>query len=409
MRARSGAAKGRAIMLTNLQQQPADALLALIKLHNADPRADKIDLGVGVYRTGQGDTPVFAAIKAAEKRLLETQDSKAYLGPEGDMDFVHALMPYIFGKDDPTMGGRIEGMQTPGGTGGVRLAVALAKRAGVPKAWMGVPSWPNHAQIFGDLGLELRTFNHAAKNGLVDMDALRTAIQLADRGDAILLHGCCHNPTGIDYSNAQWDEIAALVADKGLLPILDLAYQGLGQGMEEDAYGVRKVLSAVPEALIAYSCDKNFGMYRDRVGAVYAMVADPAQLNAVLSNGHALARSAWSMPPDHGAAAVRLILEDEALVALWLDELDTMRTRMRQVRARLAEAGSAGVIDLTPLGGQNGLFSVLPLSGEQILKLREDHGIYMAGSGRINVAGLTMGNIDKFIADVATVAAPAAA
>ena len=392
-------------MLENLEQQPADALLALIKLHNADPRADKIDLGVGVYRTGDGDTPVFAAIKAAERKLLETQDSKAYLGPEGDMGFVHALMPYVFGKDDPSKGGRIDGMQTPGGTGGVRLAAALAKKAGVQRIWMGVPSWPNHAQILADLGLELKTFAHATKGGVVDMDALRAALAEAQPGDAVLLHGCCHNPTGIDYSNADWDEIAGLVKARGVLPVLDLAYQGLGYGMEEDAYGVRRVLGEVPEALIAYSCDKNFGMYRDRVGAVYAMVADPAQLNAVLSNGHSLARAAWSMPPDHGAAAVRLILEDEALTKLWLDELDTMRARMRQVRARLAEAGKAGAIDLAPLGGQNGLFSIVPLTGEQILKLRNDHGIYMAGSGRINVAGLTMGNIDKFIADLAAVSA----
>ncbi|GHA08532.1 amino acid aminotransferase [Novosphingobium arvoryzae] len=392
-------------MLTNLAQQPADALLALIKLHNADPRADKIDLGVGVYRTDTGATPVFAAIKAAEAKLLETQDSKAYLGPEGDMGFVHALMPYVFGAANPTMDGRIDGMQTPGGTGGVRLAVALAKKAGVQRIWMGTPSWPNHAQIFADLGLELKTFNHATKAGVVDMDALRAALAEAGPQDAVLLHGCCHNPTGIDYSHADWDEIAALIAARGVLPVLDLAYQGLGKGMEEDAYGVRRVLAAVPEALIAYSCDKNFGMYRDRVGAVYAMVADPAQLNAVLSNGHALARAAWSMPPDHGAAAVRLILEDAAMTKLWLDELDVMRARMNKVRAKLAEAGSAGAIDLKPLGGQNGLFSILPLTSEQILKLRTDHGIYMAGSGRINVAGLTMGNIDKFIADLATVSA----
>ncbi len=392
-------------MLENLAPQPADALLALIKLYAADPRSDKIDLGVGVYRTGQGDTPVFAAIKAAEKKLLETQDSKAYLGPEGDMGFVHALMPYVFGKDDPTKGGRIDGMQTPGGTGGVRLAVALARKAGVQRVWMGLPSWPNHAQIFADIGVELKSFTHATGTGVVDMDALKGAVAQAQPGDAILLHGCCHNPTGIDYSNAQWDEIAALVKDAGLLPILDLAYQGLGQGMEEDAYGVRRVLAEVPEALIAYSCDKNFGMYRDRVGAVYVMASDADQLQAVLSNGHALARAAWSMPPDHGAAAVRLILEDAGMTALWLDELDTMRTRMRQVRAALAQAGHAGSVDLAPLGGQNGLFSVLPLSSDQILKLRSDHGIYMAGSGRINIAGLTMGNIGKFIADVASVSA----
>ncbi|MEQ1498857.1 MAG: aromatic amino acid transaminase [Novosphingobium sp.] len=390
-------------MLSNLEQQPADALLALIKLHGEDPRADKIDLGVGVYRTGQGATPVFGAIKAAEQKLVDTQDSKSYLGPEGDMGFVHALMPYIFGQDDPAKGGRIEGMQTPGGTGAVRLTVALAKRAGVGRIIMGLPSWPNHAQILGDLAVELVSFKHAGTDGKVDMDALRAAISGGQSGDAIMLHGCCHNPTGIDYSNAQWDEIAALIAAKGLLPILDLAYQGLGAGLEEDAYGVRKVLDAVPEALIAYSCDKNFGMYRDRVGAIYVMAENSEVLGRVLTNGFALARAAWSMPPDHGGAAVRLILEDPGLTAMWLDELDTMRTRISQVRAKLAAAGQAGSIDLTPLGHQNGLFSVLPLSSEQIQTLRSDHGIYMAGSGRVNIAGLTAGNIDKFIADLAVV------
>ena len=390
-------------MLDTLTQQPPDALLALIKLFGADPRSDKIDLGVGVYRTGQGDTPVFGAIKAAEKRLLETQDSKAYLGPEGDMGFVQALMPYIFGNDEPAKGGRIEGMQTPGGTGGVRLALAMAKKAGAARVWMGTPSWPNHAQIIADLALELKPFAHSGPDGAIDMDALQAAIAAAESGDAILLHGCCHNPTGIDYAPAQWDEIASLLAAKRLLPVLDLAYQGLGQGMEEDAYGVRKVLASVPEALVAYSCDKNFGLYRDRVGAFYMMTAEAGQMAATLSNGHALARATWSMPPDHGAAAVRIVLEDAAMTAQWLDELDTMRARMRQVRARLAEFGTAGSVDLRPVGSQNGLFAMLKLSPEQILRLRSDHAIYMAGSGRINVAGLTMGNIDAFVAALAAV------
>jgi aromatic-amino-acid transaminase len=392
-------------MLHNLQQQPADALLALIKLHNDDPRSTKIDLGVGVYRTGQGATPVFGAIKAAEQRLIDTQDSKAYLGPEGDMGFVHALMPYVFGKDDPTLGGRVDGMQTPGGTGAVRLALALAKRAGVKRIWMGTPSWPNHAQIVADLGLELKTFTHATPAGTADIDAVLAAIGEATAEDSILLHGCCHNPTGIDYSNADWDRIAPAMKASGVLPLIDLAYQGLGHGMEEDAYGLRRVLAEVPEALIAYSCDKNFGLYRDRVGAVYVMAEDGEVLNRVLSNGHALARAAWSMPPDHGAAAVRLILEDKALTAMWLDELDQMRGRMAQVRAKLGAAGKAGSVDLTPLGGQNGLFSIVPLNGEQILAIREKHGVYMAGSGRINVAGLTTNNIDQFIAAVADVSA----
>lgn len=391
-------------MLTNLAQQPADALLALIKLHNADPRADKIDLGVGVYRTGQGDTPVFQAIKAAEAKLVAEQDSKAYLGPEGDMGFVEALMPYVFGADCIDMGGRIEGLQTPGGTGSLRLALAMAKRAGAERVIVGVPSWPNHAQICADLGLEVVEFNHATAAGQTDMDALRSALAGAGERDVVLLHGCCHNPTGIDYSHAEWDEIAHLVAETKVLPILDLAYQGLGNGMEEDAYGVRRVLVAVPEALISYSCDKNFGLYRDRVGALYVMAEAAEDLPRMISNAYALARANWSQPPDHGAAAVRLVLAAEALTAQWLGELDIMRERMRQVRARLAAAGMVGTVDLRPVGGQNGLFSILSLSKEQVLELREKHGIYMAGSGRINVAGLTLGNIDKFIAAVADVA-----
>lgn len=391
-------------MLDRLEQQPPDALLALIKLYDADPRADKIDLGVGVYRTGQGATPVFGAIKAAEQRLVDEQDTKAYLGPEGDMGFVHALMPYVFGGD-PTRGGRIEGMQTPGGTGAVRLALALARRAGATRVLMGTPSWPNHAQIVRDLGLELVTFAHATDEGTANSAALKDALATAGKGDVVLLHGCCHNPTGIDYTTGQWDEIAALLADSPVLPVIDLAYQGLGEGMDEDAYGVRAVIDAVPEALIAQSCDKNFGLYRDRVGALYVLAKDAEELTRILSNGHALARAAWSMPPDHGAAAVRLILRDPKLTEQWLDELQQMRARIRQVRATLAKAGKIGEVDLAPLAQQNGMFATLPLSKEQIAVLRKDHGVYMAGSGRINVAGLTTDNIPKFTAALAEVAA----
>ena len=392
-------------MLDTLNQQPPDTLLALIKLFNADPSPDKIDLGVGVYRTADGATPVFAAIKAAERRLADTQPTKAYLGPEGDMGFVYALMPHIFGGDDPARGGLIDGMQTPGGTGAVRLAVALAKKAGATRVLMGTPSWPNHAQIMGDLSLEVLPFAHAAADGSADMATLRAALESAGAGDAVLLHGCCHNPTGIDYTPEQWDEIAALVKSSGVLPILDLAYQGLGLGMEDDAYGVRKVLATVPEALVAYSCDKNFGLYRDRVGALYAMGKDTDVTARIMSNGWALARANWSMPPDHGAAAVRLILDDEALTASWLEELDSMRARINQVREKLAASSNAGAVDLTPLGRQRGMFAMLPLDKDQILTLRNEHAIYMAGSGRINVAGLTMGNIDKFVGALAAVSA----
>ena len=389
-------------MLNRLEEQAPDALLALIKLYKADERDDKIDLGVGVYKTADGGTPVFAAIKGAEQRLIDGQDSKSYLGPEGDMGFVHALAPHLFGAQlaqDP----RIDGMQTPGGTGAVRLALALAKKAGVTRVLMGTPSWPNHAQIIDDLDLAMVGFNHAREDGRADMDALRDALASAREGDAVLLHGCCHNPTGVDYTGAEWDEIAGLVEESGVLPVLDTAYQGLGDGMEADAYGVRAVLPRVPEALVAYSCDKNFGLYRDRVGAFYVMGRDAEATSVAISNAASLARANWSMPPDHGGAAVRIVLEDEALTGEWLDELKSMRNRIGDVRAKLAAAGTAGSVDLTPLGKQKGMFAMLPVSKEQVQRLRDDHGIYMAGSGRINVAGLTMANIDKFVSALADV------
>ena len=392
-------------MLDQLEAQAPDALLALIKMYAQDPRDDKIDLGVGVYRTNDGATPVFRSIKAAEQQLVDTQDSKSYLGPEGDLGFVDALKPYVFGAD-PTMGGRVEGMQTPGGTGAVRLAAALAKAAGVTRIHLGVPSWPNHAQILQDVGLEAVTFQHAKADGAADIDALLQTIADARDTDAVLLHGCCHNPSGVDYTEAQWARIADAFADKGILPILDVAYHGLGHGLEEDVAGVRKVLAKVPEALVAYSCDKNFGLYRDRVGAFYMIAKQAADLPAIVSNANALARANWSMPPDHGGAAVRTVLTDEELTQQWLDELDEMRARMRRVRERLAAADNeVPGLNLAALGEQNGLFAMLPLTKEQIVRMREDHGVYMAGSGRINVAGLHAGNTDKFIAALADVTA----
>ena len=391
-------------MLDALQAQPADALLALIKLHAADPRDDKIDLGVGVYRTGDGATPVFKAIKGAEQRLVDEQDSKSYLGPEGDGGFVSGLMPYIFGGN-PERGGRIAGMQTPGGTGAVRLALALAQKAGARRVHLGTPSWPNHAQIVSDLGLETVPFDHALPDGTANLDAVLRVIREGGEGELVLLHGCCHNPTGIDYTDEQWRAIADALANSAVLPVLDIAYQGLGHGMEEDAAGIRTVIDAVPEALVAYSCDKNFGLYRDRVGAFYVLAKEAGDLDAIMSNANMLARATWSMPPDHGGAAVRIVVEDADLTRDWLGELDDMRERMRGVRERLAAAdGDIPGLNLGALADQNGLFAVLPLSSDQIAALRKDHGIYMAGSGRINVAGLHRGNIDKFIAALATVA-----
>ena len=389
-------------MLNRLEPQSPDALLALIKLHNADERSQKIDLGVGVYKTADGRTPVFRAIKQAEQRLVDDQPSKSYLGPEGDMGMVHALVPHLFGDAAPG-DDRLDGMQTPGGTGAVRLALALAKAAGAMRVLMGTPSWPNHAQIVKDLELEVVGFEHAAEDGSANMGALREALGGAGDRDVILLHGCCHNPTGVDYTNAEWDEIAGLLQDSAALPVIDMAYQGLGDGMDEDAYGVRKVASSVERLLVAYSCDKNFGLYRDRVGAFYIVGANADETAKAVSNAASLARANWSMPPDHGGAAVRLILEDESLTRDWLEELGEMRGRIASVRSQLAAAGTAGSVNLAPLGTQKGMFAMLPVNKEQVQQLRDDHAVYMAGSGRINVAGLTDENTPRFVAALADV------
>lgn len=390
-------------MFETLTAQAPDALLALIKLYASDPRDTKIDLGVGVYRSADGGTPVFGAIKAAERRLIETQDSKSYLGPEGDMGFVRALGARLFtGTVAPE---RIDGVQTPGGTGAVRLAADLLKAAGAPRIWMGTPSWPNHVQIFRAVGLRVESFRHLdIATQTLDFEALMTAIDGAAAGDALLLHGCCHNPTGADYDTAQWQAIARAVAAKGLIPLLDLAYHGLGHGFDEDAEGVRTMLAAVPEALVAYSCDKNFGLYRERTGALYCVAAQSDTLPAVMSNVYAMARANWSMPPDHGAAAVRIILEDDALTADWLAEVADMRARMRTVRDTLASYQRIGSVDLAAVGRQNGLFSTLNLTPEQIARMRADFGVYMAGSGRINIAGFTEVNIPHFIEGLRAVA-----
>ncbi len=389
-------------MLDNLQPSPPDALLALIKLYAADSRTDKIDLGVGVYRDNDGNTPVFAAIKAAEQRLVDHQPSKSYLGPEGDMAMVNGLLPHILGDVNNTI--KIDGLQTPGGTGAVRLAADTLYAAGARRIWLGTPSWPNHAPIFKAAQMEVLTYSHMdVATQSLDWDALLAALDSAQTGDVVLLHGCCHNPTGVDYSAEQWAHICAVMAQKQLFPLVDFAYHGLGQGFDADSAGLKTVLAHLPEVMIAYSCDKNFGMYRDRVGALYAVVQDQNVLTDVKSNMASLARANWSMPPDHGGAAVRIILEDAALTSMWRDEAEAMRLRMRKVRDMLAAAGQAGSVDFRPLATQNGMFSMLPLNKDQILALRNDHGVYMAGSGRINVAGLSESNIGKFVEAVGVV------
>lgn len=378
-------------VFTGLTPQAPDSLLSLIGLYRRDPRPGKIDLGVGVFRDDLGATPVLAAVKAAEQQLLNTQSTKAYLGPEGDIGYLDLLKPIIFGDQ---VDHEVFGVQTPGGTGAVRLACELLQAAKPDiRVFIGAPTWPNHTQILDQLGLETVTFRHYdQRNQRLCFDEMMAVLETARAGDAVLLHACCHNPSGADYSLDQWRAIAELVARKGLTPLIDLAYQGLGLGLDEDAAGMRLVLAAAEDGLLAYSCDKNFGLYRERVGALYTLSRDAEILDLAASNIRALARTNWSMPPDHGAAVVRVILESEALTAVWKSELEAMRGRVADLRQRLARAVPA----LAPLAGQHGLFGLLPLSPAQVASLREDHAIYMAGSGRINLAGLTVDNIDTF-------------
>ncbi len=381
-------------MFEKLAAQAPDSLLALIGAFRDDPRPEKIDLGVGVYRDAAGHTPVFAAMKAAERRLLETQDSKAYLGPEGNLAFARAVAPVVLG---PLAGDeRIRSVQTPGGTGALRLAAELIAAADRhTRVWLGTPSWANHAPLMKAAGLTIKTYRHFdPATQSICFEEMIAALEGAEAGDVVLLHGCCHNPTGADLSPAQWQTVAELLAARRLVPLLDLAYQGLGDGLEEDAAGMRGVLERVDEALIAYSCDKNFGLYRERVGLLFLRGRSGAEARVAFSNVLALARANWSMPPDHGAAAVALILEDDALRADWRRELDTMRARIAAVRAELAAADPA----FAALGRQKGMFSLLPLSKEAIEALRKDQAIYMAGSGRISVCGLTPANLSRFVA-----------
>ncbi|CAA9532170.1 MAG: Aspartate aminotransferase [uncultured Sphingomonas sp.] len=382
--------------LSELEPVTSDSLLALIALANADSRPEKIDVGVGVYRDGLGRTPVMRALKEAERRLWEAQSSKAYLGGAGDKVFPELLKPILLGPHASDE--RITGLQTPGGCGAIYLAMQLVRTAN-PQArvFAGVPTWPNHPPMIRGAGLEIVEYPHLDRGtGSVRIDALLAKLDEARPGDVVLLHGCCHNPTGADLGPDEWDRVAEVIASRGLLPLIDIAYQGLGRGLEEDAYGLRRVLDASDEALVAQSCDKNFGVYRDRVGCLFVKTRSKEATATAMAHLLQLAREAWSMPPDHGAAAVRLVLEDDTLTADWKAELDGMRLRIAAVRERIAASDER----LAFVADQYGMFSMLPLSKEQVVSLREKHAIYMADSGRINVVGIADDGIDRFCAAV---------
>jgi aromatic-amino-acid transaminase len=378
-------------IFADLDTPVPDAILGLAAQFRADTRADKIDLGVGVFRDEAGRTPVMRAVKAAEARLLDRQESKSYLGLEGDMGFVERMVPIVFGASHG-LGDRLQGLQTAGGTGALRAALDLVARARPgAKVWVGLPTWANHRPLILSAGLEVAPmpfFDQATQ--AVDVGAMLEALSAANPGDAVILQGCCHNPTGAVLDAADWAALATLIADRGLLPIMDLAYQGLGDGLEEDAVSTRLMASRVPALLVAYSCDKNFGVYRDRVGALWVIGTDAAEATRARAHALAAVRTMWSMPPDHGAAAIRLILEDEALAADWRTELDGMRSRIVGVRRALAAAHPL----LAPLGRQTGMFSLLPIGAPVVERLKTAHAIYAVPPGRINVAGLRLDQVD---------------
>jgi aromatic-amino-acid transaminase len=385
--------------LADLDAVRSDSLLKLIALANADTRPNKIDVGVGVYRDGQGRTPVMRAVKAAEKKLWETQGSKSYLGSKGDEAYAQLLRPIVLG--DHAADDRIVGLQTPGGCGALRLAIQLIARANpAARVLIGMPTWPNHVPITAGCGLEIVEYPYYDRDQRrIRFAEMMAAIESANAGDVVLLHGCCHNPTGADLDAGQWREVTRAVAERALIPLVDIAYQGLGRGLDEDAAGLRGILEACDEVLVAQSCDKNFSVYRDRVGCLFIKTASREASDIAMGHVLQIAREMWSMPPDHGAAVVRTVLQDPALEADWRAELDEMRARILRIRDRLADADPR----LAYIRDQMGLFSMLPLSPEQVLELRDTHAIYMADSGRFNILGMADDAIDRFVAAVTDV------
>jgi aspartate/tyrosine/aromatic aminotransferase len=382
--------------LADLQPVASDSLLQLIALANADPRPDKIDVGVGVFRDSAGNTPILKVMKAAEQRLLDTQVTKAYLGSAGDKRFADLLRPILLGHHAGDE--RIAGVQAPGGCGALRLGFELLATINPDaRVFLGTPSWPNHAPIIRAVRLETVDYPYYERGqATIRFEDMIAALQSAEAGDVALLHGCCHNPTGADLSEDQWREVIRVVSERGLIPLIDIAYQGFGRGLDEDAFGVRLALDTCDEVIVAQSCDKNFSVYRDRVGCLFVKTGSKTATETAMGHVFQRAREMWSMPPDHGAAAVHIVLDDPQLRADWLIELAAMRDRINSVRQRIA----AGDPRLVFIGRQYGMFSMLPLSKEQVLKLREDHAIYMADSGRFNVVGMSDGQVDRFIAAV---------
>jgi aromatic-amino-acid transaminase len=377
-------------MLTNLHDQPADKILSLMAAFRADPRPGKVDLGVGVYKDALGRTPIMRAVTAAERRLLDTETTKTYTALAGDPGFLAAMTGLVLGG--AVAEDRLAAVATPGGTGAVRQALELVRMAAPgARVWLPRSTWPNHNSIIAYLGIataDYRYFDPATK--AVDLAGMLADLGTVARGDVVLLHGCCHNPTGANPAPGDWDRIIAVLKARGAVPLIDLAYQGFGDGLEADAGPTRAVAAGLDQCLIAASCSKNFGIYRERTGVLIAVSPDPALTARVQGNLAFLNRQNYSFPPDHGARIVTTILGDPGLRAEWMAELEEVRLSMLGLRRALA----AELQRLTNsdrfgfIADHRGMFSRIGASPEQVERLRAEHGIYMVGDGRINIAGL---------------------
>lgn len=385
-------------MFEKITAAPADPILGLTDIFRADARPNKINLGIGVYKDETGKTPVLTSVKKAEQYLLENETTKNYLGIEGIPAFASCTQELLFGKESPIVADRrARTAQTPGGTGGLRVAADfIANQTSAKRIWISNPSWPNHKNVFSAVGLEVLEYAYYdAANHALDFDGLLNSLKQAQAGDVVLFHGCCHNPTGIDPTPEQWAQLAELSVANGWLPLFDFAYQGFANGLEEDAQGLRIFAAKHQELIVASSYSKNFGLYNERVGACTIVAADAETADRAFSQVKAAIRANYSNPPSHGAAVVATILGNDALRAMWEQELTDMRQRIHRMRQlfvnTLQEKGAQQ--DFSFIIQQNGMFSFSGLTKEQVLRLREEFGVYAVNSGRVNVAGMTPDNM----------------
>jgi aspartate/tyrosine/aromatic aminotransferase len=394
-------------MFQVLQARPTDALLGLMTAFRNDARIQKIDVGVGVYRDEQGNTPVMAAVKAAELKLFHAQNSKTYLGMLGDQAFNASMIQMVAGPCTATLGGRIRSVQTTGGCAAVRaLSDLIAFTKPEATVWLSDPTWINHGPLIGAARLKLDRYPYFdVATQQVQFDAMMSHFETLGSNDVVLLHGACHNPTGADMTSEQWEQIAKVAARRGFLPFIDLAYQGLGRGVDHDADAVRILSAHVPEMLVAVSCSKSFGIYRERVGSAMVIGANDQSSQIMLDHVLTLIRGNYSMPPDHGAATVQTVLSTPELRQSWSTELEEMRVRIASLRevlsAKFREQTDSTRFD--HIAKQLGMFSLLGLSVAQVTALREQHAIYMPDDSRTNIAGLNSRQVEPFVNAVVSV------